>query len=286
MSNRFVQVYGDNTLCGQFYFFLDNVLRLYPTDQLHQLIYEVIGVTHNSGENEEIIYKEIQRRLPEIKSGLAQIKSSISALGFQRKVMLDQTIELLKDTADRINTYVEIGTRGRYVRSMQKELGFQKCYLVTEPEPNFSPTDILERGGLSRPWEFLPLMNYFWGPTYSTGPNVDMVSIYIGLHHAPKDSLPEFIKALSLILRTGGHFIIREHDCTTPDIHLMAGLAHDVFDIATGVSWEEHSKDMMNFHSIDEWEAVFTQYGLKRMHSGLLQEGDPSLNTLVRFQKQ
>lgn len=279
-NNRFVQVYRNQTLRRKFYPFLDNVLRIYPADALDPLIRSAVNI-HEEKEN---IYKEIQSGLSRIQSGLTTTRRSISALSFQRHIMTSQTLQLLEGCDDKIKTYVEIGTKGRYVRRLCKELGFNKSYLVTDPEPGFSPTDILERAGLSKPWEFESLT---YEPISSIlSESVDLVSIYIGVHHGPADKLLPFIASVNKILTPGGHLIMREHDCTSPEMHMIAGLAHDVFDVATGVSWEEHSKDVTNFHSMDEWESMFAKHGLIRMHKGLLQVGDPSLNTLVRFQKQ
>lgn len=280
-DNRFVQVYRNPDLRKRFYPFLENVLRLYPANDLDALIRETVNIH----ESKEGVYKDIQATLPGTQSGFTRARSAVSALNFQREVMFEQTMELLSGRYDRIDTYAEIGTKGRYVRLLHEELGFQKCYLVTDPKPGFSPTDFLERLSLSRPWQWTPLGNSYTGLGVIKYKSVDLISIYIGLHHAPKEYLNMVLAMANLILRPGGHIIIREHDCTSPEVELMAGLAHDVFDVATGVSWGENSRDVQNFHSIDEWESMFAKHGFRRMHRGLLQTGDPSMNTLVIFKK-
>jgi hypothetical protein len=44
------------------------------------------------------------------------------------------------------------------------------------------------------------------------------------------------------MLRTGGVFILRDHDVTTPQMHAFVSLAHAVFNAGLGVPWETHAK--------------------------------------------
>jgi hypothetical protein len=171
------------------------------------------------------------------------------------------------------------------VPALRKQLVFSKAYLAADRRPGFTPTDILERGGLFRPWHFQNIGDYEPITGILEG-EVDLVTIYIGIHHAPYKKLVTFLTSISQVIRKGGYLILREHDCDSPEMHQMAAMAHDVFNIATGVSWEENAREVRNFHSVSQFEILLSAYDFVKTEPGLLQEGDPTRNTLLVFRKQ
>lgn len=89
-----------------------------------------------------------------------------------------------------------------------------------------------------------------------------MITIFIGLHHAPEEILSDFLNALSRKLRKGGILLLREHDVTDSLVHNFVAVAHDIYNAGTGISWTQNESELRNFRSIDEWKEMLSQYGM------------------------
>ena len=116
--------------------------------------------------------------------------------------------------------------------------------------------------------------------------SIEVITCYIGLHHCPNEKLDAYIKSLYRILKPGGIFIIREHDVTTPEMRIFASLVHTVFNLGTDETWEYNKNEYRKFMSVDEWASLFHKHGFKKTSEGILQDLDPSLNTLISFIKE
>src|SRR5262249_34984176 len=140
-------------------------------------------------------------------------------LAKQKDVMTRQTLDLLGEKR-RINGYVEIGSTGRYASTLRKELQLDgPLVLVNDVAPTNSPPDIMERGGLRKLGEWVPLDNYAPLPKDRIpDASVDLVSCYIGLHHIPLDRLQPFMASIQRVLRPGGTFILRDHDVISKEM--------------------------------------------------------------------
>ena len=79
--------------------------------------------------------------------------------------------------------------------------------------------------------------------------------------------------------------VLRDHDAGSKDMKFMAALAHDVFNAGLDVSWEKNLAEIRNFTSIDETASKVSSYGVVADNSRLLQDGDPTKNTLMVFSK-
>jgi FAD/FMN-containing dehydrogenase len=282
-DSKFLKVISNTFLDDGLFFFLQNIYHLYPEDKFHFLIKEICS-QHRT---DEAIYREIQKRLPEIKAPVSDITYALPALKKQKQEMAMQTLKLLSGKKA-INGYVEIGSTGRYVGGMQKGLQLQgDIYLINDLPPSNSLGDIFERGQLAKFGKFVPLSNYQPIPVSLISDNsVDLVTCYIGIHHIPLDLLDGFVRSIWRILRPGGQFILRDHDAHSQDMKIFVSLIHTVFNAGLNVPWETNKNELRFFRSIAEWVEYLGERGFEDSGERLLQANDPSLNVLMIFTKK
>jgi FAD/FMN-containing dehydrogenase/SAM-dependent methyltransferase len=279
----FRAVMGDSRWHDAMYGFLHNIFRLYPEDRFHALIKQACG----EHDNDEAVYRHVQQQLPSIKPTLGDIRLAIPALKKQKNEMLRQTLELL-GKVDRIDGYVEIGTTGRYVSVLRKHVQVTgPIFLVNDVAPSNSPQEWLERGGLKKIGNFVPLDSYSPLPAAAIADaSVDLVSCYVGLHHMTPQTLDPFIRSIARVLRPGGRFVLRDHDVQTPEMFRFVGLIHSVFNAGTGASWEQNRDELRYFVSLDVWVERLAAIGLIHEGPRLFQANDPSDNALLVFRRE
>jgi len=197
--------------------------------------------------------------------------------------MARQVMQLLGDKKE-INGYLEIGSTGRYISELRKHIKVTgEIYLTNDYAPDNSPGEIMERGQIRKLGTFIPLD---YAPIKGIpDESLDVVTCHIGLHHCPHTLLEGFMKSINKVLRKGGLFIIRDHDVKTPEMATFVSLVHTVFNLGLKVSWETDSSEFKSFKSIDEWSKIISSYGFRDLGSRILQDKDPSDNTLVSFIK-
>lgn len=88
------------------------------------------------------------------------------------------------------------------------------------------------------------------------------------------------------VLRPGGVFILRDHDVRDAGMDAFVSPAHAVFNAGVGIPWEENRKELRHFASVDSWTARLEAKGPRASGKRLLQEHDPTLNTLLAFTKE
>ena len=265
------------------YLFLQNVFHLYPEEKFHALIKEAM----KSNATDEAIYRDVLPKLKSIRPFLGPIRYSLPALAVQKRVIGGQTLELLGERK-KIDGYMEIGSPGRYVSHFRKDLSMTgDLILVNDKEPSYGPDDIFERGGIAKIGRFVPLRDYEpFTATDIPDESLDLVTCYIGLHHADPARLPAFVQSIVRILKPGGFFILRDHECESADMKMFASLVHTVFNLGLGVSWEENAKEPRHFRGITHWTELLARHGLDDKGGRLLQQGDPSQNVLMHFRKR
>ncbi len=279
-AGEFQSVYASDASADAFYRFLQNVFRVFPEDRFHTLIKETCA---RGGD--EAVYRAIQERLPSIKPPLADLFYAVPSLWRQKEEMARQTLELLGERR-RIDGYVEIGTTGRYVSELRKHLAFSgPTYLVHEVPASNSPADILERGGLAKIGEYLPLSGYAPLDARIADASCDLVTCYVGLHHMELEKLGPFLRSVHRVLRPGGRFIVRDHDVRTPEMFTFVSLAHTVFNCGLGETWETNRDELRFFVSVDEWVKRLAEAGFRDGGKRLYQAHDPSDNVLMLFEK-
>ncbi|MEC5384481.1 FAD-binding protein [Uliginosibacterium sp. H3] len=282
-DSEFHRVYADVNQRDSFYRFLQNIFHLYPEDRFHALIRQACRA-HG---DDSSIYRQVQQMLPQIKPFLSELTYALPALKKQKKEMLRQTLELLGDKRS-ISGYIEIGSTGRYISALKGPIRFRgDIVLINDVAPTNSPADIMERGGLSQIGRWLPLDMY--APISEDDVrdhSVDLVTCYIGLHHIDPPDLQPFLASIHRVLRPGGLFILRDHDVTNQEMDDFVSLAHTVFNLGLGASWETNFAEPRFFASIDDWVARLAAAGFKDSGERLLQDNDPTRNVLMAFTKQ
>jgi hypothetical protein len=278
---EFRRVFSDVHWHDRFYKFLQNVYRIYPEDRFHTLIKN----TALALEDDEAIYRRIQRELPAIKPPLADLTMALPALFKQKREMATQTLQIL-GAKKQINGYAEIGSTGRYISELRKHVQISgPVYLVNDVAPGNSPVDIAERGGLAKIGSFVAMDNYAPISSAVADASLDLVTCYIGLHHSPLDRLDAFVQSIVRVLRPGGVFLLRDHDVVNAQMNDFVSLVHTVFNAGLNETWETNTRELRHFRSVAYWVEYLQARGLQDMGLRLLQTNDPSDNVLLGFVK-
>ena len=281
-GSNFQAIYGNEKLRDEFYKFLENVYSIYPNKDFHKLILEAT----QAYETDEEIYVEIQRRLPEITPFMSLVRYSLPSLNHQKAEMSRQTGLLLSDTK-KVENYVEIGSPGTYLHGIKDHVDIKgEVYLLHVENPHYSPSDIVQRGQITKAGDFVDMNDYALIDTKDIAPeSVGLVSNYIGFHHASAERRRPFIKSVTDLLPPGGKLILRDHDVKDQTMAHIVALAHDVFNAGLMTEWKINEEEIRNFTTIDQIEEELAALGLVRRGDKLLQPGDPTINTLMIFEK-
>jgi SAM-dependent methyltransferase len=201
--------------------------------------------------------------------------------------MSAQSAKLLAGVKD-VDGYMEIGTTGRYVYGIKRDVTVKgDIYLLHTQRPQFfSFTDIAERGQLCRIGKFVDMGDYNKiAASDVPDESLDLVSNFIGFHHAPPEHRAGFIASVARKLRPGGRLILRDHDVDSDNMSYIVALAHDVFNAGLDVPWQTDLHEVRNFASVAQIEEALHAAGMTRTGDKLLQDGDPTRNTLMLFVK-
>jgi len=278
-DGNFRAIYLDPRLREHFFLFLENVFHLYPEQDFHELITKIARAKLTDRE----IYEAILAELPSIKPFLGQVRYALPALRRQKEIMCEQTIALLEGRK-RFGRYAELGSTGRYYDRLSDRLDFSEPpVFVHTDKPSYQPRDIVERGRLSKVGSFLPLGAY--EPLALPEGGIDILTVYIGFHHAPRERRDDFMRSCHKVLKRGGSLIVRDHDATDPSMVHLVALAHDVFNCGLELPWSTNDAEIRNFTSLQQLQESLETMGFRPHGSRLLQDGDPTRNTLMRFDK-
>jgi FAD/FMN-containing dehydrogenase len=277
------RVLADTAGSDALYAFLQNIYRLFPEDRFHSLLEEA-AETH---EDPASIYRYAQERLPTIRPPLALLTYALPSLAKQKREMTRQTLELLGNRK-RIRGCVEIGSTGRYVSHLKKHVAIEgDIVLVNDVAPTGSPVDVVERGQLSVLGRFVPLAEYApLDPSAIPDASVELVTCYIGLHHADPARVEAFVASIHRVLRPGGVFVLRDHDVDSESMRTFVSLIHTVFNLGLGVPFEVDAAEPRHFESVATWVERVERAGFVDGKARLLQANDPSKNVLMAFTKE
>ena len=281
-KSEFKAVFSNPKWSDDFYRFLQVIYHLYPEDKFHQLI----AATAKEKNSDEEIYKAVQQGLPKIKTFLSELTYALPALKKQKKEMANQVLQLLGERKS-INGYLEIGSTGRYISELRKHIKLSgNIYISNDIAPTNSIADMMERGQWSKLGTFFSLDNYQPIPdTIIKDDSLDLITCHIGLHHCPHNLLDAYINSIKRTLRKGGLFIMRDHDVKSADMATFVSLVHTVFNLGLNVKWEVDKSEFKSFKSIEEWSKIICSQRFIDSGKRILQENDPSDNTLVAFTK-
>ena len=279
VTGNFHYIYGNPTYRNEFLNFLTNVFNIYPEDRLHSLIK---ATTQGFG-NDRDIYQQLQNSMADIKPLLADLTYALPALTKQKKVMAAQTAELLPKR--RFEGYLEIGSEGRYLDSLEEVLDIEgQSFFISERQPTYSVTDIIDRGQIFKPGSWFALNDYQPSiPRVISPGSLDLVTVYIGFHHCPPELREEFIGSIRDAMKPKGSLILRDHDAHNKKMWHLVALAHDVFNMGTLETWAYNDQERRHFYSLTQLDSMMKQFGFKSDGNRLLQNGDPTLNALMSY---
>lgn len=261
--------------------FLNNVFMQLDEKNFFILVDSIL---ENPQLNDEQIYASLYSKISQAKPNvLSKLQLTLKSLKSLKNDLGDQTAHLVGQR--KINGYVEIGYPGRMIRPLKKRIEMQGTfYAITDKE---GLSDYVE-AGFPRPYDqFVPLNDYepISESTILTA-SVDLVCMYIGLHHAPLEKLDSFIASIKRILRPGGTFILMDHDAHTVELQNFVNVVHSIFNAATGVEPKTNNQEIRNFHSLQYWINLLQSHGMiYYRHDPLIRKGDSTLNSLIRFDK-
>ncbi len=262
--------------------FLSHVFMQLDQKRFMALVDDILT---NPNSDDEMVYRELQKRLSEGSfSFLQKSKLTLKSLLALKKDLSDQVQELMGSQP--LKGYVEIGYPGRLCRLLKRKLNVQgPFYVVNESE---KLADYVE-SGFPRPYDRFIYLNEYEPIRHQDIPSgsVDLVAMYIGLHHIPEHKLESFIQSLRRILSPGGSFILMDHDAISSKHQAMLSVIHSIFNVGTGVPLKEELREFRNFQSLAYWESLLEKAGFIRdPHPPLIRPGDATLNSLVRFTKK
>lgn len=261
--------------------FLNNIFMQLDEQKFFALVDNVL---ENPNLNDEQIYTTLYKKIGQAKYGtVSGLRQTLRSLKTLKNEIGDQTAELMGSKS--INGYVEIGYTGRMIRPLRNRLDLQGPYYVINDNEAFS--DYIE-AGFPRPYDKFLFLNDYEPISESDIPSnsVDLICMYIGLHHAPKDKLEGFLQSIVRVIRPGGSFILMDHDASTKELQDLVDVVHSVFNLGTGVEPFLNAQEIRDFQSLAHWIQLVEQHGLVHYnYSPLIRKGDPTLNALVRFDK-
>lgn len=274
------KVFLSPELRTEFAKFLNNIFMQLDEKKFFALIDDIMTYAHT----DEEIYQELANRIGEAKGGfLTTAWRILRSLKIEKKEISALVGQVLGNDKT-VNGYAEIGFPGRYIRPFKAELNLKGPFYAVNY--NQQASDYIQTG-FPRPYhQFVPLNDYEPIKQEKIGnSSVDLATCFIGLHHVPEDKLKDFIQSIHRILRPGGSFILRDHDVSNDDLQSLVNVVHSVFNAATGVSPEEEKKEIRQFKSLNAWIVCMQENGFELVSDPKMRKGDPTLNTLLRFEK-
>ncbi len=261
--------------------FLNNIFMQLSEDEFFILMDSIL---ENPRLNDQQIYGILYHKIGQAKSNaISNLHQAITSLKCIKADLGDQTAMLVGPR--KVNGYVEIGYPGRMIRPLKNRLDMKGPFYVINDKESLS--DHIE-AGFPRPYNQFVLLNDYAPISESAIPSasVDLVCMYIGLHHAPEGKLNPFIASIKRILRPGGSFILMDHDANTEELQNLVDVVHSIFNVATGVKPEINNQEIRNFHSLQYWIDSLQAHGMVHYNCDpLIRRGDSTLNSLIRFDK-
>lgn len=279
--SHFKNAFSDPTQRQWIKDFLGNVFMQFDQEKFINLVDEIL---HNPNSDDKTVYRHMQERLREGSFPiLNKNRQALKSLFALKNDLSDQVQELMGNRP--LKGYVEIGYPGRLCRSLKKKLNLKgPIYVINDQE---QLADYVE-SGFPRPYNRFVYLNDYDPIQHKDIPSgsVDLVAMYIGLHHIPEHKLKPFLRSIRRVLSPGGSFILMDHDAETPEHQNMLSVIHSIFNAGTGVSVEEETNEFRNFQSLAHWQSLIEKNGFIRdPHPPLVRKGDATLNSIVRFTK-
>ncbi|MFT3799654.1 MAG: FAD-binding oxidoreductase [Burkholderiaceae bacterium] len=283
--STFRRVLGDPVWHDALYRHFQHVYRLYPEARLHKLI-RTLAERHP---DDESVYRHLLIEMPRIRPALAEARLALPALRRHKREIAAQIGRVMNTLGrDRqVDGYLEFGTPGRYLRSVDRQVGLRgERYVLNDEAPGHGIVDVLERGTPWRNARHLDLNDYQPLPAAAVpAGSLDLVACPIGLHHAPPERLDAFVASLADTLRYDGVLILREYDAHDAAHRGFVALTHMIYNAGVGVPWELEQRERRGFAGLSHWIELMARHGLRDTGLRLREAHDPSGNTLMAFVK-
>ncbi|CAF1473775.1 unnamed protein product [Adineta steineri] len=286
-TNSFYNVIIDEILREKFRKFLRTVFNAEPVHRIFNYVNRAVRNPANKNDND--IYRELQnvlktRQFASIQQTYALFRQ-IRQLRLQIKDMLRQQITIFKHLGycGRIKDIVSFGDGGRCIKELREILEIKngRVYIINERERT---TDIIERNSLFPIGTFIPYNFSNLTDVPIPSESIDLVVCYMGLHHLPQDQLDIYFKMIYRILRPNGLFLFREHHAYE-ELKPLLDVAHMVFNVVTGVSYESEINEIRAFRTIEQWRSCLRQAGFEDTFIYDEQEDDPTDDIMIVFRK-
>lgn len=188
----------------------------------------------------------IDRLIPLLKRSDSDIYSYLRQK-FPRDQMMDQTgrdtniaaaiYRNLHDTVSTVDTFVDIGcNRGGITRELGRLLGAKRVVGL----------DVIDPPAEKLPWEYHKIS----GPLPLDDNSVDLIMANMTLHHI--EDIRKTISEVHRVLKPGGLFYIREHDCWTAMDAMLIDIEHLLYDHVGGDPGEYHMYHYTNYYGWDK----------------------------------
>lgn len=280
---KYRKVFADTASREAFRAFLNRIFLRLDDNKFFALIDTILS--NSSLDTDEKIYAALKENIGTASKGF--FGTFLTGLRSLRELQYDLATQVadLMGSHNKVKGYVEIGYPGRMIRPIQGKLAISGTATVVNDSQSLS--DYVQCG-FPRPYQrFVPLDNYRPIPESEIpSQSVDLVTCFIGLHHAPEEQLEAFVESLNRILRPGGSFILMDHDANTQQLQDLVWVVHSVFNAATGVSIPEDEKEVRRFAALEKWKNLLERHGFEALPSTYMREGDPTKNMTIRFVKK
>lgn len=267
---------------NEFKDFLSHVFMQLNETKFFGIIDQILSSDHLTDEE---LYTTLQKKISQAKFGpIGNLRAALRSLRCLKHDLSHQVSQLLGEGAG-VEGYVEIGYPGRMVRPIKSKVSLKGKVTVINDKERLS--DYIQ-SGFPRPYkQFLELKNYEPISEKSIpSESVDLVTCFIGLHHAPEEKIDQFVASIKRILRPGGAFILMDHDALDEKLQKLLRVVHSVFNAATGVSWKEEKEEVRDFKPLSHWIGKVEACGLKMHKTPLMRKGDATLNSTLLFKKE
>ncbi len=280
-------VFSSPQLQKTFGSFLSHVLKQNSPEDCYAIINQLIDKQHPH--HDRSLYNALLQKRKDLRP-LFSFYTQLKTL-FEQKELLSNQASTLLESYSTLEGCVEIGTPGTYASALQKIKPFKgPLYVVNDKKSWQDPLQAFSYNlfkGCTAYDYFVPLINY--EPLCGEIPDssVDIVICFIGLHHIPSEKIIPFITSIHRVLRPGGILLLREHDCYDQTMESIIFTAHSMYNILiSNTSLEDEQAEIRNFHPLDYWISLLKSQGFKASSERLVQENDPTVNTMVIFVKE